>query len=51
MRRNQNLNSNQNDKSLDESNNIHISIIDNISEQGNNLLMKIKTFQILLAKK
>ena len=43
MRRNQNLNSNPNDKSLDESKNIHIP--NNLSEQGNNSLKKIKTFQ------
>ena len=45
MRRNQNLKSNLNDKNLDESNNIHIPIINDKSNQGNNSLKKIKTFQ------
>ena len=45
MRRNQNLKSNLNDKNLDESNNIHIPIFNDKSNQGNNSLKKIKTFQ------
>ncbi len=44
MRRNQNLKSILDDKSLDESNNIHIPRINNLSEQGNNS-SKTKTFQ------